>query len=135
LNTSFIETHIYPLLTITYSDGTYERSLVQDGVNAPRRLRTWTLSKRLTTAQLATLLNFWETQAQGGLNPFFFYDPFDVAVGAAIGSNYDPTGDSTQGRAVCFFRGNWAQKTDLGRHTGPSLLLVECWDAQQTEGR
>jgi len=33
----------------------------------------------------------------GGLMPFAFYNPFDVASGQQIGSNYDPTGNSTQG--------------------------------------
>jgi hypothetical protein len=125
LSTSFVETHIYPLLSVTYNDGTFERSLIQDGVNPPRWLRTWILSKRLTTSQLSTLLNFWEINAKGGLNPFYFYDPFDVLPGQHIGSNYDPTGDNQQGRVICFFRGDWAQRTELGRHIIPGLTLVE----------
>ena len=125
LSTSFVETHIYPLLSIAYNDGTIERSLIQDGVNPPQALRTWVQAKRLTTAQLTALLNFWETQTLGGLNPFYFYDPFGVLPGQQIGSNFDPTGDNTQGRAVCFFRGGWGQRTELGRHVVPSLTLVE----------
>jgi hypothetical protein len=116
---------VYPLLSATYNDGTFERSLIVDTVNPPRMLHTWVLAQRLTTAQLATLLNFWETQTEGGLNPFYFYDPFDVLPGQHIGSNYDASGDNTQGRVICFFRGDWAQRTDLGRHTGPNLTLVE----------
>jgi hypothetical protein len=134
LSTSFAESHVYPLLSISYNDGTFERSLIVDGANAPRRLRTWTLAKRLTTVQLSALLNFFENIAQGGLNPFFFYDPLDVLSGQHVGSNYDATGDSTQGRVVVFFRGSWSQKTELGRHVVPNLTLVECWDAQQTGG-
>jgi hypothetical protein len=125
LSTSFVETHVYPLLSVSYNDGTFERSLIQDGVNPPRALRTWTLAKRLTTAQLTTLWNFWQNQAAGGLNPFYFYDPFGVLPGMKIGSNFDAAGNNTQGRVVCFFRGNWAQRTELGRHTGPNLTLVE----------
>ena len=125
LNLSFVHTEIYPLLSITYNDGTFERSLIQDFVNAPRSLRTWALSKRLTTAQLTTLLNFWETQTHGGLYPFYFYDPFDILPGAKIGSNYDAAGNNTQGRVVCFFRGDWGQRTELGRHVVPGLTLVE----------
>lgn len=149
LNTSFVETHVYPLLSVQYNDGTFERSLIQDFANPPRALRTWALVKRLTTKQLTDLLHFFEVAVQGGLLPFYFYNPIDVLPGQHIGSNYDPTGDNTQGRAVCFFRGNWAQKTELGgpqrpagdplrdidgRHIVPSLMLVECWDAQQTGG-
>ena len=125
LSQSFVETRIYPLLFTVYNDGTFERSLIQDGVNPPRALRTWTLAKRLTTAQLATLRDFWENHAVGGLNPFYFYDPHDVLPGQHIGTNYDPTGNNVQGRVICFFRGNWSQRTDLGRHMGPSLNLVE----------
>lgn len=124
LSTSFTLTAIYPLLANFYNDGSYQCSLIQDGVNPPRALRTWSLVKRLTTAQLTTLANFWQTQ-QGGLNPFYFYDPFGVLPGQQIGSNYDPTGDSQQGRATCFFRGGWAQRSMLGRHEVPGLLLVE----------
>jgi hypothetical protein len=125
LNTSFAESRAYPLLTTMYNDGTFERSIIQDGVNPPRALRMWVLTKRLTTAQLTTLLNFWETQAQGGLNPFYYYDPLDVNPGQHVGSNYDPAGNNTQGRVIVFFRGDWSQRTELGRHTGPTLTLVE----------
>lgn len=125
LSTSFVSTHIYPLLAMLYNDGTFERSLIQDFVNPPRALRMWVLSKRLTTAQLTTLLNFWENSVQGGLNPFYFYDPFDIVAGTHVGSNYDPTGDSQQGRVICFFRGDWSQRTDLGRHVVGNLTLVE----------
>ena len=124
LSTSFVAGRVFPLLSVFYNDGTFERSLIQDGVNPPRALRTWALAKRLTTAQLTTLANFWVTQ-EGGLNPFYFYDPFDVLPGAQIGSNFDATGDNRQGRVICFFHGDWAQRSELGRHTGPNLTLVE----------
>jgi hypothetical protein len=125
LSTSFVETNVYPLLSVSYNDGTFERSLIQDGVNPPRSLRTWILSKRLTTSQLTTLLNFWEVNAKGGLNPFYFYNPFDVLPGKHIGSNYDATGSNQQGRVICFFRGDWGQRTELGRHVVPALTLIE----------
>jgi hypothetical protein len=125
LSTSFTETRVYPMLTTMYNDGTFERSLIQDGVNPPRALRTWALAKRLTTAQLTTLLNFWESQTDGGSNPFYFYDPFDILPGNHVGSNYDATGNNTQGRVTCFFRGDWSQQTLLGRHVVGNLTLVE----------
>jgi len=125
LSTSFVETLVYPLLAVSYADGTFERSLIVDGVNPPRALRTWVMAKRLTTAQLTTLFNFWTTQAVGGLNAFYFYNPVDILPGQHIGSNYDPTGNNTQGRVICFFRGDWAQRTELGRHAGPNLMLIE----------
>ena len=42
-----------------------------------------------------------------------------------IGSNYDPTGNNTQGRVTVVFRGNWAQATDIARTNVQGLELVE----------
>jgi len=60
-----------------------------------------------------------------GLTPFALYNPFDVALGQQIGSNYDPTGNNTQGRVTVVFRGNWAQGTDIVRTNVQGLELVE----------
>ena len=123
---SFTETYLYPLLSTTYNDGAFERSLITDGgANDPRYLRTFALSNRLTTAQLTALWNFFDTTAQGGLVAFYYYCPFDACP---VGSNWDATGTNVNGRVPVFFRGDWSQKTDLGRHTGPNLLLVETAD-------
>jgi hypothetical protein len=73
---------------------------------------------------LSTLYSFWVSQ-KGGLTPFAFYNPFDVASGQQIGSNYDPTGNSTQGRVTVVFRGPWAQAMDLARTNVQGLELVE----------
>jgi len=45
--------------------------------------------------------------------------------GHQIGSNYDATGISTQGRYTVFFRGSWSQSLTLGRTNVPGLTLVE----------
>ncbi len=63
---------------------------------------------------LSALYNFWVSQ-NAGLTPFAFYNPFEVAPSQQIGSNYDPTGNNTQGRVTVVFRGNWAQATDVAR--------------------
>ena len=125
LCTSFVESNLYPMLSNDYHDGTSERSLIVDGVNPSRSCRTWKLGRRLTTAQLTALRTFWETAVFGGLNPFYFYSPFDVLPGAQVGSNWDPTGANIQGRAIVVFGGNWSESTDLGRNNIPSLQLVE----------
>lgn len=125
LSTAFTLITDFPLLSTSYHDGTSERSLIQDGVNAPRQTRIWKLSKRLTPAQLATLQTFWETVAVGPANPFFFYDPYDVAPGSAIGSNFDATGVSTQGRVTVFFRGNFSFTATIARVNLGELTLVE----------
>jgi hypothetical protein len=59
------------------------------------------------------------------LTPFAFHNPFDVAAGRQIGSNYDHTGNNTQGRETVVFRGNWAQVTDMCRSSVQGLELVE----------
>lgn len=125
LSASFVDARAYPALATDYNDGTFERSLIQDGVNAPRAPRTYTQAQRLTAAQLDAFRNFFETTTQGGLYPFYFYDPWDVNPGQEIGSNFDPTGDSQQGRVTCFFRGDWSEQGQLARHVVPSLVLVE----------
>jgi len=78
----------------------------------------------LSATDLSTLSGFWAAR-KGGLMPFAFYNPFDVASGQQIGSNYDPTGNSTQGRVTVVFRGPWAQATDLARSNLQGLELVE----------
>lgn len=124
LCTAFSLLTSFPILAAMYHDGTIERSLIQDGVNPAREMRVWTIGKRITTAQLATLRTFWETVG-GGLRPFYFYDPYEQASGQPVGSNYDATGSSSQGRVKCFFRGNWSERTGLGRHEVGQLVLVE----------
>jgi hypothetical protein len=73
---------------------------------------------------LSALYSFWVSQ-NAGLTPFAFYNPFDVASGQQIGSNYDSTGNNTQGRVTVAFRGNWAQATDVARTNVQGLELVE----------
>ena len=73
---------------------------------------------------LSALDSFWVSQT-AGLTPFAFYNPFDVASGQQIGSNYDSTGNYTQGRVTVVFRGNWAQASDVSRTSVQALELVE----------
>jgi len=61
----------------------------------------------------------------GGLAPFVFYNPEEPASWQPVGSNYDPTGNSTQGRYTVVFRGNWAQTTDLARTNVQGVELVD----------
>jgi hypothetical protein len=119
LCTAFTEVREYVQLQNRYHDGTIHRSQL-----AETSRRTYRLSKRLSAAALAALWNFWVSQ-NGGLTPFAFYDPFGVAAGEQIGSNYDPTGNNIQGRVTVAFRGNWAQATDLARSNVQGLELVE----------
>jgi hypothetical protein len=119
LCTAFTELREYLQLQNQYHDGTIHRSQL-----AQTSRRTFRLSKRLSTSQLAVLYNFWVSQ-NAGLTPFAFYNPFDVLAGQQIGSNYDSTGNNTVGRVTVVFRGNWAQATDLARSNVQGLELVE----------
>ena len=119
LCTAFTELREYAELQNQYHEGTIQRSQL-----AQTSRRTFRLSKRLSASALATLYNFWVSQ-NGGLTPFAFYDPFDVAAGQLPGSNYDPAGNSTQGRVTVVFRGNWAQLTDPARSNVDGMELVE----------
>jgi len=119
LCTAFMELREYVQLQNQYHDGTIQRSQL-----AQTSRRTFRLSKRLNASALSTLYTFWSSQG-GGLTPFAFYNPFDVTAGQQIGSNYDPTGNETQGRVTVVFRGNWAQATDVARTNVGGLEIIE----------
>jgi hypothetical protein len=119
LCTAFTELREYAQLQNQYHDGTIQRSQL-----AQTSRRTFRLSKRLSASVLSALYSFWVSQ-KGGLTPFAFYNPFEVTSGQQIGSNYDPSGNSTQGRLTVVFRRRWAQSTDLGRTNVQELELIE----------
>jgi hypothetical protein len=119
LCTAFTEVREYAQLQNQYHDGTIHRSQL-----AQTSRRTFRQNKRLSASAVAALYNFLASH-NGGLTPFAFYNPFDVAAGQQIGSNYDPTGNGTQGRVTVVFRGDWAQSTDLCRSNVQGLELVE----------
>lgn len=120
LCTVFTEVRQYEQLQSAYHDGTTQRSQL-----AQTSRRTFRLSKRLSASALAALYNFWIAQ-NGGLTPFAYYNPFEPAAGQPVGSNYDATGSSTQGRYTVVFRGGtWTQATDICRNSLQGLELVE----------
>ena len=99
-----------------YHDGTtHRRQLAQTS------RRTFKLAKRLASSDLATLKAFYDQQ-QGGMTPFFFYNPWD---GTPTGSNYDASGKSKAGRCTVVFRAGWLQMTGLVHTNIPQLELIE----------
>ncbi len=112
------------MLVQQYHDSTIERSLLQDGVNLPRPVRSWALSKRLTNQQLFDLFDFWENTTEGALKPFFYYDPFFDGVDP-VGSNWDETGANPEGKVTVKFQGNWSHSVTIGRSDVSGLMLVE----------
>ena len=118
LCTAFTENREYAQLQNQYKDGTIQRSQLTQTSR-----RTFRISKRLSASALVTLYNFWMSH---GETPFIFYNPFELAAGQQIGSNYDSTGNSTQGRVTVVFRGGmWAQSTDPARSNVQGLEMVE----------
>jgi hypothetical protein len=108
------------LLTITFTTAAFDRSSLWLFEASPYR----TAPKGPPSSFVQHDAFAWISQ-NAGLTPFAFYNPFDVAAGQQIGSNYDPTGNSTQGRVTVVFRGNWAQATDVARTNVQGLELVE----------
>jgi phage-related protein len=100
------------MLSTTFHDGTPETGLIEDGVNVPVSLRSWNLTERLTATQVNAMQAFFEGQL-GGVTPFYWYNPFEPEPGQPIGSNYDPTGESSYGRYTVRFRGNWSETTSI----------------------
>lgn len=99
-----------------YNDGTPERSAL---VSNSRK--SWKITRRLAPSPLAALKTFWQAHV---IDPFYFYDPKEVASGALEGSNYDATGAATQGRYTVVFRGDWDEQVFIPR-AEVSLWLVE----------
>lgn len=124
LYTALQETRIYPMLSQVYHDGTIERSLITDTVNTPVSLRSWSGSARLLPGAISTVQAFY-VATQGGNKAFYWYSPIEVLPGHAIGSNYDSTGVSSQGRhTVRFTNQTWNQQVDLAR-TNISFTFLE----------
>jgi hypothetical protein len=100
--TSFTEGRIYPALQNNLNDGTILQSLIQDGVNTPESVKTWNCSVRLTADQVTALQNFF-VSVNGPQIPFYFYNPWEQQPGTRVGTNYDASGDSEQGRHTVRF--------------------------------
>lgn len=132
LSTAYTETQSFPVLTNWYKNGEVQISLIQDGVNSPRPLRTWKLTKKLTAAQVATLQTFFYAIQQGtgtppgtvlpSCRPFYFYDVF---AASPIGSNFDSSGVNTTGRITVNFQAQFAYAAQIQRVEAQDLLLVE----------
>lgn len=119
LCTAFTESREYAQLQNAYNDGTIQRSQL-----AKTSRRTFKLAKRLSASALAALYSFWVAQ-NGGLTPFVFYNPEEPAPGQAAGTNYDPTGNSTQGRYTVGFRGTRTQAPGIAPTNVQGLEPVE----------
>jgi hypothetical protein len=103
LSRAFVHEREYPVLDNEYAGGESQRS-----VQATNSRKRWRLAKRLTSAQLVTLRDFYDAR-KGPQEPFYFYDPWDTNPKFS----YDPTGQATQGRYTVRFEGAWEQSAGI----------------------
>lgn len=81
--------------------------------------KKWTLTKRLTSAQLHALLDFYDAR-HGTLEPFYFYDPYETNPKFS----YDSTGVALTGRYTVRFNSDWSQSVTPGR-SDVEIELIE----------
>ncbi len=86
-SSAFAHEREWPVLVNEHKPGEPETGLLGN----PSWTR-WRLVKRLTPSQMATLLQFWKDR-NGGLEPFYFYDSYEINPRLTS----DPTGAATVG--------------------------------------
>ena len=101
LSCAFVATREYPVIDNEYRNGESQRS-----AQASTSRKKWTLTKRLTPTQLATLRNF--------------YDPYETNPKFS----YDPTGMAVTGRYTVRFNSEWSQSVGPGR-SDVQIELIE----------
>lgn len=109
LAAAFTEGQDWPILANEpYPDGRTQRSAL-----ATSSRKFWQLARRLTQAEWATLLAFYEAR-KGPLEAFHFYpDP----------QTYDASGVSTTGRWSVRFQGSIGRSIEPGRGTAEFSLI------------
>jgi phage-related protein len=114
LSRAFVHEREYPALDNEYRNGESQRS-----VQANNSRKRWRLAKRLTPAQLAALLDFYDAR-KGPAEPFYFYDPYETSPKFT----HDPTGQAVMGRYTVRFNCEWNQSISLNR-SEVSVEVVE----------
>jgi phage-related protein len=114
LSRAFVHEREYPVLDNEYRNGESQRS-----VQATNSRKRWRLAKRLTSAQLTALRDFYDAR-KGPTEPFYFYDPYETSPRFS----YDPTGQAVVGRYTVRFAGPWEQSATLAR-ADLTLELIE----------
>lgn len=118
LCSAFVESREWSVEINEYVDGSSQRT-----ARTTTSRKRFQIGKRLNATQLLALRTFWDAR-KGPVEAFYFYNPFEASVGAAIGSNYDPSGVGTTGRYRVRFEGAWQQQMGMARGEA-SVELVE----------
>lgn len=103
LSRAFTHSREYAAQVNEYPGGETHRA-----VQGTSSVKSWQLTKRLTTAEMTALRTFY-TARKGGTEAFYFYDPWDASF------QYDASGAATQGRYKVVFLGDWSQTDSIGR--------------------
>jgi hypothetical protein len=111
---AFSHARAYPIVENEYRNGESQRSAL-----ASTSRKKWTLSKRLTPTQLASLRDFYDAR-NGTHEPFYFYDPYETSPKFS----YDPTGAAVTGRYIVRFNSDWSQSVGPGR-SDVEIELIE----------
>jgi phage-related protein len=114
LSRAFIHEREYPVLDNEYRNGESQRS-----AQAANSRKRWRLAKRLSTAQLQTLRDFFDAR-KGPTESFYFYDPYETNPKFS----HDPTGQAIAGRYTVRFNGEWNQSVSLSR-ADVNIELIE----------
>lgn len=93
----------YPMLSNDYANGESQRSL-----QAQMDVARWSITKRLTSAQLETLLGLY-AYVHGTWAAFWFYDIYEA------GFVWDPSSVSPTGRYMVRFEGAFTETGTLAR--------------------
>lgn len=102
---AFAHSREYPVIENGYKNGESQRA-----PQATTSRKQWSISKRLTPAQLQTLRAFYDAR-KGAHEPFFFYDPYETNPKCS----YDPSGVAEAGRYAVRFNSEWSQSVGPGR--------------------
>ncbi len=115
LCSAFARNHEWHVAEVEYANGESERRSL---TTTPRR--SWSLSKRLTAAELTALRNF--VIARKGVEPFYFYDGTETNPKWS----WDASGATTQGRYTVVVQApSWSQSLNMARHDASGIELVE----------
>ena len=105
LSRAFVHSREYPVQVNEYRNGEAQRGRLADTSR-----KHWRLGKRLASADLQALRDFYDAR-KASQEPFYFYDPWETVPKFS----YDPTGTATQGRYTVRFEGVWQQSAGLAR--------------------
>jgi len=104
--------------TILVDENRYKDGSLQNRQIASTSRKTWTITSRLTAAQLTALRAFYLDRSGGWLE-FYFYDLYETVPLFQA----DPTGSSVPGRYIVCFAGQLTQSLLLGRNAAQYTLI------------